>query len=106
MQRKLHPIQPKEIDEQGVLRFKANEMVRFLLDNGPFTLNDLVVKEFTKDDWLQFLQLIGYSDSGIHDYNLTRQQHDRLDHEVYENLPDDKTKRSKKCPTSSPSRQR
>lgn len=62
-----HPIQPLERDKQGVIRFKANSIVQYLLKNGGLDLNDLVraEAEFTRDDWDQFNQLIGYSHSGI-----------------------------------------
>ncbi len=60
-----HPIQPLGKDEHGVLRFKANAIVRFLLDNGPYDLNQLAVRQFTDEDREQFAQLIGYSLSGV-----------------------------------------
>ena len=61
---KKHPIQPLEIDDKGVLRFKRNEIVRYLLDNGNIDLNKLSVLDFTREDKEQFVQLIGYSHSG------------------------------------------
>jgi hypothetical protein len=59
-------MQPVEWDGTGVVRFKANPIVRFLLDhNGKFDLNDLhrmsETAGFGADDWDQFNQLIGYS---------------------------------------------
>lgn len=66
-----HPIQPFEKDDSGVIRFKENKIVRFLLDEGPFDLNQIAVlseeKGFSKDDHVQFAQLIGYSFSGFTD---------------------------------------
>ena len=63
-----HPIQPLSIDDDGVLRFKSNAIVRYLLDNGGLDMNDLaVVQEFTNEDHEQFAQLIGYSLSGFAD---------------------------------------
>ena len=59
-----NPIQPLVLDEAGVLRFKENKIVRYLLDNGGLTLNDLATSSFSKDDQEQFAQLIGYSVSG------------------------------------------
>lgn len=59
-----HPIQPIEKDKNGVARFKKNAIVEFLLDNGPFDLNDIAVKDFSKEDSQQFAQLIGYSLGG------------------------------------------
>ena len=60
-----NPIQPLYKDECGVVRFKANAIVRFLLDAGPIDLNKLAVMEFSADDRMQFAQLIGYSLSGF-----------------------------------------
>lgn len=62
-----HPIQPTETDEHGTVRFKGNAIVRFLLDSGPFNLNDIAVKGFSQEDQEQFAQLIGYSVSGFGD---------------------------------------
>jgi len=54
------PIQPlEEID--GVLRFRENKIVRFLLDAGPFDMNQLRMMPFSDEDREQFAQLIGYS---------------------------------------------
>jgi hypothetical protein len=62
-----HPIQPLVTDEHGVQRFNGNKIVRYLLDNGPFTLNHLALKDFSDEDREQFAQLIGYSLSGAGD---------------------------------------
>lgn len=62
-----HPVQPIVLDDHGVARFKANEIVRFLLDAGPFDMNQLAIKSFSKEDREQFAQLIGYSVSGAAD---------------------------------------
>ena len=59
-----HPIQPLGYDEKGVLRFKANAIVQYLLDNGGIDMNHLHCKEFSQDDRQQFAQLIGYSLGG------------------------------------------
>lgn len=64
---KNHPIQPLEIDGQGVVRFKANAIVQWLLDEGPFDLNDIARKGFAREDHEQFAQLIGYSHGGAGD---------------------------------------
>ena len=65
-----HPIQPIADDGQGVLRFKDNPIVRRLLDEGPFDMNQLAMwahndPSITADDERQFAQLIGYSLSGF-----------------------------------------
>ncbi len=60
-----HPIQPLLPDEHGVLRFKENKIVSFLLDNGPYDMNSLACERFSQEDYEQFAQLIGYSLSGF-----------------------------------------
>lgn len=59
-----NPIQPLTKDDEGVLRFKKNKIVEYLLDHGGISLNDLAFMDFDKDDRQQFAQLIGYSLSG------------------------------------------
>ena len=62
-----HPLQPIALDEHGVARFKANKIVRALLDWSSargMSLNDLAALGFPAEDWEQFCQLIGYSVSG------------------------------------------
>lgn len=61
----LHPIQPLVLDENGVLRFEENKIVRYLLDAGPFDMNKLALMPFSNEDREQFAQLIGYSLSGF-----------------------------------------
>ena len=57
-----NPIQPLANDAQGVLRFKANAIVRHLLDTHPgCDMNKLACMDFSDDDRQQFAQLIGYS---------------------------------------------
>ena len=63
--RKPLPIQPLYKDKAGTVRFRANKIVQFLLDAGPFDLNQLAVMPFNKADREQFAQLIGYSLSGF-----------------------------------------
>lgn len=59
------PIQPLYKDDNGTIRFHPNALVRFLLDAGPFDMNQLARMEFSQDDRAQFAQLIGYSLSGF-----------------------------------------
>jgi hypothetical protein len=59
-----HPMQPLIKDPEGVIRFRKNMIVRFLLDNGPWDLNKLAQMPFSNEDRQQFAQLIGYSLSG------------------------------------------
>lgn len=65
MSKDKHPIQPIVTDGYGTFRFKGNEIVKFLLDNGGFDMNDLAMMVFTDEDREQFAQLIGYSVSGF-----------------------------------------
>ena len=67
MGKKKHPMQRIHLDEQGVARFRENKIVRFLLDAGPFDLNQLARMPFSNEDRAQLAQLIGYSVSGYGD---------------------------------------
>lgn len=69
-----HPIQPLAPDERGTVRFKPNAIVRFLLDEGPFDMNQIAVKRFSVEDQEQFAQLIGYSLSGFSELNYVRDE--------------------------------
>lgn len=60
-----HPMQPLGFDPHGVVRFKQNAVVRFLLDNSEnIDMNKIVMRGFPQEDLEQFYQLIGYSFSG------------------------------------------
>lgn len=69
-----HPMQPIEIDEHGVARFKANAIVRHLIDHGSIDLNDIARLGFSPDDNAQLAQLIGYSVSGFGDLQTASPQ--------------------------------
>ena len=58
-----HPRQPA-VMRDGVERFKENHIVRYLLDAGPFDLNQLAMIPFSQENRQQFAQLIGYSVCG------------------------------------------
>jgi len=65
-----HPIQPLQYDDEGVLRFRANAIVRHLVDWGRehgHGLNEIAMMEFSNQDWQQLAQLIGYSLDGYGD---------------------------------------
>lgn len=62
-----HPVQPLVTDERGVIRFRKNTIVRFLLDAGPFDMNRLALMDFSDEDRQQFAQLIGYTLGGYGD---------------------------------------
>jgi hypothetical protein len=66
-----HPIQPLESDSNGVLRFKENAIVSFLLGNSPYHMNQLATMPFSDEDREQFAQLIGYSLCGFGDLDYT-----------------------------------
>jgi len=66
-----NPIQPLYVDEQGRTRFKSNEIVRFLLDNGGIDLNQIAAMDFTDDDREQFSQLHGYTLNGFAELHST-----------------------------------
>ena len=59
-----HPIQPLVEDDEGVLRFKINRIVRDLLDFAQprgFGLNEMAARDYSDEDRQQLAQLIGYS---------------------------------------------
>ena len=62
-----HPVQPLEVDKDGITRFKMNAIVRHLLDNGGIDMNQIGMLDFEQNDREQFAQLIGYSLSGFAD---------------------------------------
>jgi len=64
MSARYQPMQPVELDKNGVARFRGNAVVRYLLDNGGIDLNRLALVEFPEEDRDQFHQLINYSVSG------------------------------------------
>ena len=58
------PDQPMETDEECILRFMPNVLVRYLLYHGGIDMNHLATINATNDERAQFAQLIGYSVSG------------------------------------------
>ena len=62
-----HPAQYHYRDADGVLRFTENKIVRMLLDNGPFDMNQIQMMDFDDGDRQQLAQLIGYSLDGFCD---------------------------------------
>lgn len=61
-----HPVQPLITAADGVVRFKPNKIVQYLIDvvAPAMYLNQLARMNFTDEDWAQFSQLTGYSLSG------------------------------------------
>lgn len=68
-----HPMQPliMPFPSTGIVRFKANAIVQYLLDhNGEGVKIDMITiacMEFSQEDRVQFAQLIGYSLAGFHE---------------------------------------
>lgn len=58
------PLQPLEW-VNGVIRFKKNRIVDFLLDEYKPGLNRLAEQGFSNEEFEQFAQLIGYSVDGF-----------------------------------------
>jgi hypothetical protein len=93
-----HPMQPIDVDAHGVTRFKRNQAVCYLLDHGCLDLNDLVHEmargAFPVSDYMQLMQLIGYSTSGYGDlaygdddcveWEASAEEADRIGAQVYE----------------------
>lgn len=70
------PIQPLELDDNNVLRFKKNKIVDHLLRVSGMDLNSLALVDpkFSEEDWEQFAQLIGYSLSGFSDLSYVKKE--------------------------------
>lgn len=86
-----HPVQPLDLDEHGTLRFKANAIIRFLLDTGPFDMNKIALMPFSQEDREQFAQLIGYSLSGFGELSYVSDEtydraHKSIEHRVWAKL--------------------
>ena len=80
-----HPIQPLQKDKHGVLRFKENKIVRYLLDCGFTDLNRIAMMNFSNEDRQQFAQLIGYSLNGYSELSyVTDAAYDRAEKTVKE----------------------
>ncbi len=65
-----HPNQPIVLAEDGCIRFQKNEIVRKLLDFATargYSLNEIAQEFYNSDDYVQLMQLIGYSVSGFGD---------------------------------------
>ncbi len=83
-----HPMQPLELDDEGVIRFKKNAIVRMLLDTHPLqNLNTIHMFNFSKEDHAQLNQLIGYSLDGFADLCLVSDKElDEMDKIAQETL--------------------
>ncbi len=65
------PMQPLVITPDRLIRFHANAIVRWMLEQGRegkrFDMNLIAMQDFSVEDQMQFAQLIGYSLSGYAD---------------------------------------
>lgn len=74
----INPTQPIYMDD-NIPRFKENKIVKFLLDAGPFDMNQLALMEFSDEDRVQFAQLIGMSLNGLAEsYYVSDEAYDRM----------------------------
>ncbi len=83
-----HNLQQMVCDEHGVIRFRQNKIVDFLLEAGPFDLNQICRMNYSREDYAQLMQLIGYSVSGYGGLSTALQvrEADRLAEELSEKL--------------------
>lgn len=79
-----HPIQPLELDDKGVLRFKRNKIVSRLLDEGGIDMNKIAGWDVPREDREQFAQLIGYSHSGAGDLSYMSNEVLSAAQDIYE----------------------
>ena len=71
------PMQPIQIDEQGVVRFAKNRIVDDLLEFATarrFSLNQIATGDYSDDERMQLAQLIGYSVSGYGDLSYASEE--------------------------------
>lgn len=80
----INPIQPLYETDNGVIRFKENKIVRYLLDNGGIDMNQLACLEFNDNDREQFAQLIGYSHSGFGELSYVSNETYEAAENIYE----------------------
>lgn len=74
-----NPIQPIFKDENGIIRFKDNLIVKYLLESHPLVkMSNLAALPFSNDDRQQFAQLIGYSVSGYGGLRYVDSDHRKL----------------------------
>lgn len=64
-----HPMQPIYRAPDGVIRFKENRIITWLVSNRS-NLNEIAMQGFPQEDMEQFWQLLGYSVSGYGDLSF------------------------------------
>lgn len=62
-----HPMQPVQMDNNGIIGFKKNSVVDYLAENCGRNINSLALMGFSDEDMEQFIQLIGVSVSFFSD---------------------------------------
>ncbi|MNQ60672.1 hypothetical protein D3C85_749590 [compost metagenome] len=75
---KRHPMQPVEMTEDHVVRFKRNQIIcdmQELCARSGLDLNEIAIRDYSKDDRSQLMQLIGYSVSGYGNLSCARAKH-------------------------------
>ena len=75
---KRQPMQPVVVASDGVIRFKANQIISDMLDlcqKHGFGLNEIAMRDYEEDDRSQLMQLIGYSVSGYGNLSCSRAKH-------------------------------
>lgn len=68
------PIQPVYRASDGVIRFRDNAIVNWLLDTKRIDLNEIAAQEFPVADKEQFWQMLGYSVSGFGGLSFVRRK--------------------------------
>lgn len=83
-------MQPIEVDARGVIRFRANAIIRDLVRSGSIDLNKLAAADYSDEDHMQLAQLIGYSVSGYGDLSYASKESvsraDRIAAKLYKKL--------------------
>ena len=78
-----HRMQPVVMAPDGVMRFQSNEIIQWLFRSGKIDLNYISARvqdhggdgpKFSKDDYAQLIQLMGYSVSGYGDCDCADQR--------------------------------
>ena len=81
-----HPMQRIEFADDGVIRFRANKIIRDLVDQGVIDLNKVAAGGYSAADQMQLAQLIGYSVSGYGDLSYASRKSVRMADEIAEKL--------------------
>ncbi len=65
------PVQPVVRGHDGVIRFRSNAIVRWLIDSQRVSLNEIAtLPNVPREDMAQFWQMLGYSVSGYGDLSF------------------------------------